>query len=118
MKFSNIALTMTAILASGLTTTALVAEDMALPDAPGRAQVMESCMQCHGVDVILARPRPPEEWSQTVSQMIGYGAILTDDQYQTVVTYLSNNLDPSKSGATPAPAPVPATDTPLVPDGH
>lgn len=96
--------------------TAVVAEDISLPDAPGRSQIMESCMQCHGADVILARPRPPEEWSQTVSQMIGYGAVLTDEQYQSVVAYLSENLDSSKPGVKMQPAP--AAEMPPAPDGH
>jgi len=103
-----------------LAATAVIAGGMTLPDAPGRAQVIESCMQCHGVDVILARPRSPEEWSQTVSQMIGYGAILTDDQYQTVVTYLSANLDQPEVGTarafTPQEPAAPAEAS--VPEGH
>ncbi|HUD91454.1 hypothetical protein [Sphingobium sp.] len=116
MKYSHVALAVFVALTGVLSATNVVAEDMALPDAPGRTQVMESCMQCHGADVILARPRSSEEWSQTVSQMIGYGAILTDDQYQTVVTYLSKNLDPSQTGPTPTPAPAP--EGPPASDGH
>jgi competence protein ComEA len=64
---------------------------MDLPEAPGKMQIVESCTQCHGVDV-LAQRRSPEEWSQVVSRMIGNGASLTDDQYKTVLTYLSTNL--------------------------
>lgn len=120
MNYSRIALAIAGTMVGVLAATAVIADDMTLPDAPGRVQVMESCMQCHGADVILARPRSPEEWSQAVSQMIGYGAVLTDDQYQTVITYLSENLDPPKVKAAPASASKePAVlAEPLVPDGH
>lgn len=107
MRSLHVVLFVGAILAGTLIGKVGLAEDLGLPEARGRAQVMESCMQCHGADVILARPRSAEEWSQTVSQMIGYGAILTDDQYQTVVAYLSDNLDPSKVGAKSSPSPTP-----------
>jgi cytochrome c5 len=83
--------------------TAGTVEDIALPDAPGRTAITETCMQCHGVDVIIARRRTPDEWSQVVSQMIGYGASLTDDQYKSIVSYLSENFDSSKSPATTDP---------------
>ncbi|MFC3443728.1 c-type cytochrome [Sphingobium rhizovicinum] len=105
MKSFQTALIVTAFALCGLAGTTVVAEEATLPDAPGKAQVMESCMQCHGADVILARPRSPDEWSQTVSQMIGYGATLTDDQYQTIVAYLSGNLTPPGDASAPAPTP-------------
>jgi mono/diheme cytochrome c family protein len=88
-----------------LATTAVIAEGVDLPEAPGKNQVKTSCTQCHGVDVIVAQRRTPDEWSQVVSQMVGNGAVLTDDQFQTVVTYLSTNL--ARPEATPAAAPVP-----------
>jgi competence protein ComEA len=115
MKSFLNALIVTGLALGGLASTTIVAEEPTLPDAPGKAQVMESCMQCHGADVILARPRSPDEWSQTVSQMIGYGATLTDDQYQTIVTYLSGNLTPSGDAAAPVSAPAPET-TPVIPE--
>jgi mono/diheme cytochrome c family protein len=92
MKFYRFALVSAAAIFALATLTEGAAEEQKLPEAPGKALVTESCMQCHGVDVILARRRTPDEWSQTVSQMIGYGASLTDDQFQGVIAYLSNNL--------------------------
>lgn len=88
-----------------LTAVSVTAADLALPDAPGRVQVEESCMQCHGANLIVARRRSADEWSQVVSQMIGYGATLTDEQYANIVDYLSKNLAPTSSAAQPAPAP-------------
>jgi mono/diheme cytochrome c family protein len=109
MKPSRIALVFAATIFGVVAATAGTVEDGKLPQAPGSTQITESCMQCHGVDVIVARRRSPDEWSQVVSQMIGYGASLTDDQYKTILTYLSENL--ASSTAAPAPA-SPATSRP------
>ena len=76
------------------------AESADLPEAPGKQQVLMSCTQCHGIDVMMQR-RSPEEWSQVVSLMIGNGAQLTDEEYNTIVGYLSANL------ALPTPAQAP-----------
>ena len=63
-----------------------------LPDAIDRELVMEACTRCHGIDLVLAQPRAPDEWFQVVSMMVASGMALTDDEYGRVVTYLSENL--------------------------
>ncbi|MDO6415183.1 hypothetical protein Q4F19_12395 [Sphingomonas sp. BIUV-7] len=88
-----------------LAASAVIAEGVDLPEAPGKAQVKESCAGCHGVDVIVAQRRSPDEWSQVVSRMVGNGASLTDDQYKAVVAYLSKNLARPESAPTAAAAP-------------
>ena len=100
MKFSRTVLISAAAILGGLIATEVAAGDVDLPDAPGKQQVIESCTQCHGVDVIAQR-RSPDEWLQVVSLMVGNGASLTDDQYKTVVSYLSTNLalSPAASGS-------------------
>lgn len=82
--------------------SAVIAQSLDLPEAAGKKQVVEACIQCHGVDVILAQRRTPDEWSQVVALMVGQGAKLTDDQYKTVVDYLSKNLAPPATAAGPA----------------
>jgi mono/diheme cytochrome c family protein len=73
-----------------------LAQGISLPEGPGKQQIIDSCTRCHGVDVIVAQPRSPAEWEEAVSIMIGQGAVLTDDEYNKVVTYLSTNLAPQK----------------------
>ena len=65
---------------------------------------MEACTQCHGVDLIMAQPHTHDEWSQVVSRMVGNGAALTDEQYQTVVAYLAKNLGASTDATAQKPA--------------
>lgn len=86
-----IGLCMAAIWATGA-----IAGNAPLPEAPGRDQVLLSCTQCHGVDT-FAQPRTPDEWSQVVSMMVGYGASMTDEEYVAVLNYLSENMNPSST---------------------
>jgi mono/diheme cytochrome c family protein len=49
----------------------------------------------------------PDEWRDVVSEMVGNGASLTDDQFAAVVKYLSTTLAPQDA----APAVPPANTT-------
>lgn len=81
---------------SGIFSAAAVSQGISLPDAAGKEQVLSACARCHGVDVIVAQPRSPEQWAEVVSVMIGHGAVLTDDEYSKIVAYLSINLAPKE----------------------
>jgi cytochrome c5 len=74
------------------------AKGTTLPEAQGKKQIMASCTRCHGIDIIVAQPRTPDEWVQVVNTMIGSGMTLTDDEYSTVVNYLSDNLRSPMAG--------------------
>lgn len=74
-----------------------ILQEVSLPEGLGRQQIVDSCTRCHGVDIIVAQPRSSDEWSEVVGTMIGQGAVLTDDEYETVVTYLSKNLAPKEN---------------------
>jgi len=82
----------------GLTAATAIAQSLVLPEAPGKQQIMDSCTRCHGLDIIVAQPRSPDEWSEVVSIMVGQGLALTDDEYDRVLTYLSTNLAPPETG--------------------
>ena len=79
---------------SGILSAVAVAHVISLPEAAGKEQVLSACTRCHGVDVIVAQPRSPEQWAEVVSVMIGHGAVLTDAEYSKIVDYLSTNLAP------------------------
>lgn len=65
-----------------------------LPPGDGRDTVQSACTACHGIDVIVSQRHTLDEWRDVVSQMVGNGASLTDDQFATVVKYLSTTLTP------------------------
>ena len=90
----------TAGLSSGMSPVAIA---QALPPGDGQEVVQNACTACHGVDVIVSQRHTADEWTDVVSQMVGNGASLTDDQFATVVKYLSTTLGPR--GSTPANTP-------------
>ncbi len=84
-----------------------------LPPGDGRDTVQGACTACHGVDIIVSQRHTPDEWRDIISQMVGNGASLTDDQFATAVKYLSTTLAPDGAAATTtahvAPTTPPAT---------
>jgi mono/diheme cytochrome c family protein len=71
-----------------------------LPQGQGKALVQTVCTQCHGIDVIVSQPRSREDWTDVVSQMVGNGAQLSDEDYNQVIQYLAINLGPTSQNAT------------------
>ena len=77
-----------------------------LPPGDGHDVVQTVCMQCHGLEVIVAQRRTPDEWRDVVGRMVGSGANLNDEEYAKVVEYLSTKFGPED--AAPAASPDPA----------
>ena len=87
-----------AVIAAGLASTmtsAAIAQE--LPPGDGQNVVQSACTACHGIDVIVSQRHTPDEWKDVVSEMIGNGASLTDDQFATVVKYLGSTLAPQSA---------------------
>lgn len=79
-----------------------------LPPGAGREVVQTACTQCHGSDVIAAQGHTEEEWKEVLARMIGNGASLDDNQFVTVLNYLSTALGPA-GAAKPTAQAAPAT---------
>ena len=57
----------------------------------GRRILTAKCIQCHDLRTVLARPRTPKAWQQTVSRMANRSTILnpiTEDDQWFVIAYL------------------------------
>lgn len=80
------------------------AEGPDLPDGPGKDIVQQNCAACHGLDLITAKRRSPDGWSDVLNRMVASGAQLDDAQYGEVLAYLKANL-----GTTAASGPAPAS---------
>lgn len=64
-----------------------------LPDGPGKAQLDTVCAACHGVDQITGKGRrTASQWQQVIKLMIGYGATVSDTEFQAILGYLKANL--------------------------
>ena len=58
----------------------------------GRSVLVEKCVQCHDLRTVLARPRTPDAWRQTVKRMADRSATalapISDDEQWEVTAYL------------------------------
>jgi cytochrome c oxidase cbb3-type subunit 3 len=79
-----------------------------LPDGPNREAVQRICSGCHSVQMFSGRGMTRQQWGGVVSNMIGRGAKISDDEYDQVVEYLGKALPPGGAPASPATATKPA----------
>jgi competence protein ComEA len=74
-------------------------DDAALPDGPGKQVLKKSCSQCHNASVITTKPgHTDDDWTDILNKMIGRGAVLSDEDGDTLLDYLSTNFGPSWKG--------------------
>ncbi len=74
-----------------------------MPDAPGRAVVLQVCgSACHGPSVVTGAGRSRDQWTAVVNQMVARGAKGSDAELGQIINYLSTQFGP---GATPAAGP-------------
>ena len=67
----------------------LPAQTRALPDGPGKADLVRVCMGCHGLAVVTAARRTREEWLDVANNMVRRGAKASDEQIDAIVQYLT-----------------------------
>src|SRR5258708_29765982 len=79
-----------------ISATPVFAQD--LPDSPGKDVVVKACTSCHDADNFTSKKHTKEEWKSVVETMIGYGAEISDEQAEVIITYLTKNY--GKSGIT------------------
>jgi competence protein ComEA len=60
-----------------------------LPRGPGRETVEVICGSCHDVGTTTGARRTSNDWKRIVDAMINRGALGTDDEFKTVIQYLS-----------------------------
>jgi competence ComEA-like helix-hairpin-helix protein len=69
-----------------------------LPDGPGKAVVEKSCKSCHSIETVTKSRNTADGWADVVSQMIGRGANISDDDAETIVEYLAAHYGPNSKG--------------------
>ena len=65
----------------------------AFDEAAAANLVNASCTTCHDLTGIERGLYPADEWRETVSRMLGYGLNLSDEEFETIVTYLGTAPD-------------------------
>ena len=61
---------------------------------PEKVLVQKNCTACHVATQVTAKRKTAEQWGETVEKMIGYGAKLSDAEFESVVGYLAKNYGP------------------------
>lgn len=64
---------------------------------PGDAHdlVVAACTQCHVASQVTSQHKTADQWAETVTQMIGNGAKVSDSDFDKVVNYLAKNYGPA-----------------------
>jgi competence protein ComEA len=65
-----------------------------LPDGAGKDVFQRVCGACHAPELVTGKGNTREGWTQVVGEMITRGAQGSDDDFATVVDYLSANFPP------------------------
>lgn len=60
-----------------------------LPEGAHRETVQRACSGCHAVQMFTGHRMTRQQWGTTVSDMIGRGAKITDDEFDQIVGYLA-----------------------------
>jgi competence protein ComEA len=68
-----------------------------LPDGPGKDLTAAICGKCHGTDLLSAHRQGKEEWTQAMLKMVELGATGTEEQFNTILGYLTENFGPRTS---------------------
>jgi competence protein ComEA len=63
-----------------------------LPDAPGKAETVKLCSQCHEIERSISLRQDRAGWQGTVAKMSSLGMQATDKEVTAVVEYLSTNF--------------------------
>jgi hypothetical protein len=80
-----------------------------LPRGPGMEETVAACNSCHSVATFANVRRTGPYWELTLNNMIGWGAQLGGDQFDTVLDYLTTYMGTTPPPrATPAPSAAPA----------
>ena len=82
-----------------------VAEDDEAPafdEAAAANLVNASCTTCHDLTGIERGLYPADEWRETVNRMLGYGLNISNEEFETIVTYLGTSPDTAEADAAPA----------------
>jgi|SRR5262245_8142092 hypothetical protein len=70
-------------------------------DAPGKEVLMSKCFQCHGEKMWKDMKQDRRKWEGVLYRMVGRGALWTEEEINTMATYLATGFGPQseKAGA-------------------
>jgi competence protein ComEA len=60
-----------------------------LPEGKGRDEFVNMCNTCHGLESVTGMREGKKGWERIVDEMLGRGAVGTDEQVNLVIDYLA-----------------------------
>src|ERR1700736_2199791 len=101
------------------TVSPVLAQDMNLPDGPGKDTVAAMCRVCHRM-AFLANGYTPEGWHTVMRMMLNFGVPVPKDEVTTVTDYLIKSFPERPRPATailPGPPETAITQWPVATPG-
>jgi mono/diheme cytochrome c family protein len=92
----DLALLLGALLTAFLPAASVEGQD--LPDGAGKDLVMKVCTACHELTRITSKKWTKEQWNDTVDKMAARGAKASDEEFESIVTYLAKYFGPDQAG--------------------
>jgi hypothetical protein len=65
-----------------------------LPEGSAKSVADAACLNCHSADMIRQQRLTAKQWQANVTKMIGWGAVVPEDQRDALVAYLLENFGP------------------------
>jgi competence protein ComEA len=91
-RFGSCALAAVFVGVFGLAASRVGVAQVQLPDGPGKEETVRMCGTCHPADRAASVRLTRAGWQETMGKMVGLGAKGTDQELDTVLTYLSTNF--------------------------
>jgi type 1 glutamine amidotransferase len=65
-----------------------------LPEGPGKSAVLKICGECHAVEQAVSMRVSEKDWKDVIQLMVDRGATGTDEEFKSILAYLSKNYGP------------------------
>lgn len=83
-----------AILCSLAAVTFSASAQSSLPAGPGHDETLKVCGKCHSAEQAASLHQSRTGWEETISKMVNMGSEGTDEEYESILNYLSKNFGP------------------------
>jgi len=76
----------------------------ALPDGAMKTLADQACLRCHSADMIRQQRLTEKQWTAEINKMVGWGAVVPEDQRAALVAYLVEHFGPGNDSFRPVEA--------------
>ena len=65
------------------------------PPGPMKALADQACLNCHSAEMTLQQRLTDKQWTAEIDKMVGWGAVVPEDQKAALVAYLTEHFGPN-----------------------